>query len=139
MSHPQSHADLSAPSLHNLPMQEATGHHHHLPRWRYGGRCADWMTTAPRHTCVPRLTPPITGWFLVGNEGMRALYVPFKGLHRALTPSFPTKNQGDYFPKPEYSRMPRTLFRCHHGQNIQFPMLKTAESPSPPSTLNPKP
>ena len=32
-------------------------------------------------------------WFLVRNEGMRALYIPFKGLHRALTPSFPTKDQ----------------------------------------------
>ena len=35
------------------------------------------------------------GWFLVGNEGMRALYTPFKGLYRALIPSFPTKNQGE--------------------------------------------
>ena len=32
-------------------------------------------------------------WFLVGNEEMRALYVPLKGLFRALLPSFPTKNQ----------------------------------------------
>ena len=35
-------------------------------------------------------------WVLtvVGNEGMRALYIPFKGLCRAaLVPLFPTKNQ----------------------------------------------
>ena len=43
----------------------------------------------------------LTGWFFVGNEGMRALYMPFKGLYRgpiytlwALIPSIPTKNQG---------------------------------------------
>ena len=36
---------------------------------------------------------PLTGWFLVGNEGMRALYSPLKGKYRALIPSFPTKNQ----------------------------------------------
>ena len=41
-----------------------------------------------------------TGWFLVGNEGMRALYIPFKGLYRALVPSFPTKNQGEGPPPP---------------------------------------
>ena len=35
----------------------------------------------------------LLGWFLVGNEGMRALYIPFKGLYRILLPSFPTKNQ----------------------------------------------
>ena len=32
-------------------------------------------------------------WFSVENEGMRALRLPFKGLCRALIPSFPTKNQ----------------------------------------------
>ena len=30
----------------------------------------------------------------VGNEGIRALYTPLKGVCGALIPSFPTKNQG---------------------------------------------
>ena len=30
---------------------------------------------------------------------MRPLYIPFKGLYRALIPSFPTKNQPDEFPE----------------------------------------
>ena len=38
-----------------------------------------------------------SGWFLVGNEGIRALYDPFKGICRALIPSFPTKNQGAFW------------------------------------------
>ena len=46
---------------------------------------------------APRLAPnssaPFFPWFLVGNEGMRALYNPLKGICRALIPSFPTKNQ----------------------------------------------
>ena len=32
-------------------------------------------------------------WGLVGNEGMRALENPLKGIGRALVPSFATKNQ----------------------------------------------
>ena len=32
-------------------------------------------------------------WGLVGNEGIRALWIRFKELHRALIPSFPTKSQ----------------------------------------------
>ena len=33
-------------------------------------------------------------WFLVGNEGMRALFHPLNGVYRALIPSFPTKSRG---------------------------------------------
>ena len=31
--------------------------------------------------------------FLAGNEAIKALSIPFKGLSRALTPPFPAKNQ----------------------------------------------
>ena len=45
----------------------------------------------------------LSGWFLVGNEGMRALYKPLKGICWALIPSFSTKSQGvvSLNPKPE--------------------------------------
>ena len=49
----------------------------------------------PRRLLYPKVsdTIPKISWFLVGNEGIRALYIPFKGLCRALIPSLPAKNQ----------------------------------------------
>ena len=44
---------------------------------------------APKKGLNPKPeTPHRTGWFLVGNEGMRALLL-FKGSYTALIPSFP--------------------------------------------------
>ena len=38
---------------------------------------------------------PGSVWLVLSrNEGIIGPYIPFKGLYGALTPSFPTKNQG---------------------------------------------
>ena len=41
-----------------------------------------------------RVDVGFSGWFFVGNEGMRVLYNPLKGRYRALIPAFPSLNQG---------------------------------------------
>ena len=41
------------------------------------------------------LMKQVTPWFLVGDEGMRAPYIPFQGFHGVLIPSFPTIDQPD--------------------------------------------
>ena len=46
---------------------------------------------SPPYT-LKRKSPKPCSW-LAGNEGMRALYIPFKGLYRVPHSPFPTKQQ----------------------------------------------
>ena len=60
---------------------------------------------------LPRILPPP---FLVGDEGMRAPYIPFKEFYRALTASFPTKNQ-PVKPSKEKTHPGHPVHRCRHA------------------------